>query len=92
MRSRAGGARELSLDIAPGFPGNPLSEAEHERRFDDCLAYAPWPLAADTARALREGIAALTSAERALPLWAPLFECDLGELSKATEVWSRCPR
>jgi 2-methylcitrate dehydratase PrpD len=28
------------LDIAPGFPGAGLSEAQHLARFDDCLAYA----------------------------------------------------
>ena len=30
-----------SLDIAPGFPGADLDEAQHLARFDDCLAYAP---------------------------------------------------
>lgn len=34
------------LDIAPGFPGADLSDAQHLNRFDDCLAYAPKPLAA----------------------------------------------
>ena len=28
------------LDIAPGFPGAGLSQAQHLARFDDCLAYA----------------------------------------------------
>jgi len=28
------------MDIAPGFPGNPLSEEDHERRFKDCLDFA----------------------------------------------------
>lgn len=30
-----------SLDIAPGFPGADLTDAQHLTRFDDCLAYAP---------------------------------------------------
>lgn len=30
-----------SIDIAPGFPGADLDEAQHRARFDDCLAYAP---------------------------------------------------
>jgi 2-methylcitrate dehydratase PrpD len=34
------------LDIAPGFPGADLSDAQHLSRFDDCLAYAPRPLPA----------------------------------------------
>ena len=32
-----------SLDIAPGFPGADLDEAQHLARFKDCLAYAPRP-------------------------------------------------
>ena len=40
------GARTLrSLDIAPGFPDDPLSDAQQRARFDDCMAYAPRPLA-----------------------------------------------
>jgi 2-methylcitrate dehydratase PrpD len=35
---------ERGLDIAPGFPGNDLSDAQQHARFDDCLAYAPRPL------------------------------------------------
>ncbi|MDB5827129.1 MAG: MmgE/PrpD family protein, partial [Variovorax sp.] len=33
-----------SLDIAPGFPGADLNDAQHLARFDDCLAYAPHPV------------------------------------------------
>ena len=32
-----------ALDIAPGFPGAELSDAQHRARFDDCVAYAPRP-------------------------------------------------
>jgi 2-methylcitrate dehydratase PrpD len=35
---------ERGLDIAPGFPGNDLSDAQQQARFDDCMAYAPRPL------------------------------------------------
>jgi 2-methylcitrate dehydratase PrpD len=28
------------LDIGPGFPGNPLSPGDHEKRFRDCLSFA----------------------------------------------------
>ena len=35
---------ERGLDIAPGFPGNDLSDAQQQARFDDCMAYAPQPL------------------------------------------------
>ena len=37
---------ERSLDIAPGFPGNALSDAEQLARFHDCMAHAPRPLEA----------------------------------------------
>ena len=36
-----------SYDISPGYPGNGLGAAEHRARFDDCMAYAPYPLAED---------------------------------------------
>ena len=38
--------RELfrQIDIAPGFPGNPLTKEEQEARFRDCIAYAKKPL------------------------------------------------
>jgi len=32
------------LDVAPGFPENPLNDAEHRSRFEDCMAYAAIPL------------------------------------------------
>jgi 2-methylcitrate dehydratase PrpD len=38
-----GKAHRRSLDIAPGFPGADLDDAQHLARFDDCLAYAPHP-------------------------------------------------
>lgn len=36
-----GRVHQRSLDIAPGFPGAALTDAQHRARFDDCLAYAP---------------------------------------------------
>ena len=41
--------RELfgRMDIAPGFPGNPLSPEEHEQRFRDCLDFAKKPIGRD---------------------------------------------
>lgn len=35
-----------TLDIAPGYPGNELDDAQHQKRFRDCMAYAAHPLAA----------------------------------------------
>jgi len=36
-----GKAHRRSLDIAPGFPGADLDDAQHLARFNDCIAYAP---------------------------------------------------
>ena len=41
-------------DISPGYPGNGLSDAEHDRRFDDCMAAAGLPLPDDAVQRLRE--------------------------------------
>lgn len=35
---------EDSLDVAPGFPGNPLTPDQHLDRFQDCLRYAELPV------------------------------------------------
>lgn len=37
------------MDIAPGFPGNPLTQAEHEARFWDCMNFAARPVEKQTA-------------------------------------------
>ena len=47
------------LDIAPGFPGAALTEAQHLARFNDCLAYAPLPVAAAQNGTLMQALAAL---------------------------------
>lgn len=44
------------LDIAPGFPGNPLSDNEHRLRFDDCMNYAAISLPTGQAQQLIEAI------------------------------------
>ncbi len=36
-----GQTHRRQLDIAPGFPGAALTDAQHLTRFHDCLAYAP---------------------------------------------------
>lgn len=40
VTSRDGSSRSWSLDIAPGFPGEDLTQEEHRARFADCLGYA----------------------------------------------------
>lgn len=45
-----------SIDIAPGFPGNPLGGNEHRLRFDDCMSYAAIPLPRGQAQQLIEAV------------------------------------
>jgi len=40
--TRDGSRYTYALDIAPGFPGNPLTQEEHMLRFKDCLDYGGW--------------------------------------------------
>jgi 2-methylcitrate dehydratase PrpD len=40
------------IDVGPGFPDNPLSREDHRKRFDDCMAFARKPLAAEKAAAI----------------------------------------
>lgn len=69
--TRDGRRERRGFDISPGYPGNDLSDAEHGRRFDDCMAYAPHPLAPGAADELRRFVAGIESegdATRCLPL------------------------
>jgi 2-methylcitrate dehydratase PrpD len=51
--------RELfrQIDIAPGFPGNPLTKEEQEARFRDCIAYAKKPLPEEKVEGIVESVA-----------------------------------
>ncbi len=37
------------IDIAPGFPGNPLTRDDHWKRYQDCLAFAKKPISRENA-------------------------------------------
>jgi hypothetical protein len=56
VRTHDGRSFESSLDIAPGFPGNDLTDAQHEARFADCMAYAAFAPGQERAARLREAI------------------------------------
>ncbi len=51
-----GQVHERSLDIAPGYPGCELSDAQQRTRFDDCLAYAARPLPAAQVQTFLAGL------------------------------------
>ena len=56
---KGGGVHQGSVEIAIGFPGNPLTQEEHKQRFWDCMDYAPRPLPRDRAEELISLIAGL---------------------------------
>lgn len=56
-----GRVHRRQLDIAPGFPGADLDDAQHLARFNDCLAYAPHPPAASQVEQYLQALNALPS-------------------------------
>ena len=65
-----GRLHQRALDIAPGFPGADLTDAQHLDRFRDCLAYAPHsPSAAqvDTLLAQLNNLSRLADVRELLP-------------------------
>jgi 2-methylcitrate dehydratase PrpD len=62
------------LEIAPGFPGNPLTREEQEARFYDCMAYSKKPLAKEKVEGIARGVAsieALNDVRTLIPLLVP---------------------
>ena len=57
--TKGGGVHQGKVEIAIGFPGNPLTQDEHEARFWDCMEYAPKPLPRNRAEELMSVIAGL---------------------------------
>ena len=57
VRTRDGREFVRRLDIAPGFPGNPLTREEQEARFRDCIAYAKKPLSEEKVNGIVAGVA-----------------------------------
>jgi 2-methylcitrate dehydratase PrpD len=56
VETLSGDRRLFSLDLVPGFPGNPLTPADHRRRFQDCLDYSTIGLGAAKAAGLVNAI------------------------------------
>jgi 2-methylcitrate dehydratase PrpD len=65
MRLRMVDGREFlkRIDIAPGFPGNPLSPGDHEKRFKDCIGFAKKPIDAEKAARISSMIEGIEKAE-----------------------------
>jgi len=66
LRTRDGRTHRRGLDIAPGFPGRPLSEAQQLARFHDCMAYAARPLPAGQ---VQDFLDAVDGLERLADAW-----------------------
>ena len=60
---KGGGVHQGSVEIAIGFPGNPLTQQEHEQRFWDCMDYAPRSLPRNRAEEVISLVSALEQAE-----------------------------
>ena len=56
-----GGVFTEQVDLPTGTPSRPLSFADVERKFRDCLAHAGQPISAANARRLVESVARLES-------------------------------
>ena len=56
VRTRDGRGLFRQIDIGPGFPGNPLTREDHEKRFRDCLGFAKKPIGKEKADRLSEMI------------------------------------
>jgi len=61
-----------ALDIAPGFPGAELTDAQHRARFDDCVDYAPYRPPPPQLQHLRKALDALHELDDARQLAALL--------------------
>jgi 2-methylcitrate dehydratase PrpD len=62
------------IDIAPGFPGNPLTKEEQEARFHDCIAYAEKTLRQEKVAEIVEGVSrieGLSDVRVLIPLLLP---------------------
>jgi 2-methylcitrate dehydratase PrpD len=66
--TKKGSTYNKSLDIAPGFPGNPLNEEDYKERFQDCLSYSSQALPAENVERLSSMVASLEETENVLVL------------------------
>ncbi|MFB7560354.1 MmgE/PrpD family protein [Streptomyces brevispora] len=68
-----GSEQRFGLDIAPGFPGNALSQGYHDRRLRDCLAATAYPLPDSRIEKLMESLKALEELDDVTDLVADLI-------------------
>lgn len=61
VHTRDGRTERRGYDTSPGYPGNDLADFDHRRRFDDCMTFAPYPLAAGAPAAVQRIVRELES-------------------------------
>lgn len=59
ITTNEGEIHECKLDVAPGFPGNELTDEDHATRFNDCMHYAAYPLPDSRTSAFLEAVQGL---------------------------------
>jgi 2-methylcitrate dehydratase PrpD len=52
VRTKDGTTHYQGIDIAPGFPGNALTQEEHQERFWDCIDFAGKPMERQNAESI----------------------------------------
>jgi len=52
VRTKDGTTHYKGIDIAPGFPGNALTQEEHQERFWDCIDFAVKPMERQNAESI----------------------------------------
>jgi 2-methylcitrate dehydratase PrpD len=72
----SGKAYRYALDIAPGFPGNALTEEEHLQHFENCLDYAPFRISGNKRSAILNSVAKLETSDdvRDLITWTTTLQ------------------
>lgn len=71
-----GGVHTRALEVAPGFPGNELSDADHLLRFKECMEYAAYPLPPGSLRGFLEAASDLSALTDARQLMKYLIVAD----------------
>ena len=69
LQLKTGETIHKRYDVSPGYPGRPLSAAEHGARFDDCMNYAKFPLSSKVVASVLDSIERLHELPDVIPLW-----------------------
>ncbi|MFH1122670.1 MAG: MmgE/PrpD family protein, partial [Pseudomonadota bacterium] len=71
VSTKQGSEEFKQIEIAPGFPGNPLTQEEHQKHYWNCLEFAPKGLAREKAEkilSLVNGLEEIKDVREMIPL------------------------